>query len=159
VTADVCFIEDLFPLVISIGPLGGFDERQVRLMDEYYESLWKRGERYAIVSHSPKAADATGARGRRLIVDWANSPRVKAMSRKYCVGSTTVVPNAVARGALTAILWLWSPSSPHQACSTPEEAIDWSVARLVEAGISMPHDAATMSRLARKIVKEDGRDR
>jgi hypothetical protein len=156
-TTDVEFVEDLFPLLIVLGPPHGFDEHQVNVMAAYYERLWKRDVRYALVSHTRKHAKDTSAHGRKLIVSWANSPRVRAMSTKYCVGSTTVVPNALARGALTAILWLWTPAAPHEACSSPEQAIDWCLKQLADARMKLPYPPEEMRRRALAILRESDR--
>jgi hypothetical protein len=132
----VRFVEDCFPLLVCIGP-HQFDDAAMAEMRDGYERYFVRGERYALVSCSPRGS-VTGARERRLIADWANTPRVREKSRELCVGSATVVHNALARGALTAIMWVWKPSSPHHVASTAEEAIDWCLARVAEAGLVLP---------------------
>ncbi len=123
--------------------MDGFDEESIREMDAEYERLWARREKYAVISHSPKNAQATGARGRKLIADWANRPRVRDMSKAYCIGSATTVENTIARGALTAVLWLWTPAAPHQVASTPEEAVDWCIAQLGKTGVPIPEAKET----------------
>lgn len=152
--SDVRFLEDLFPLIITVGPSDGFDAHQVELMAAYYAKLWKRGKRYSLISCSPLEAKATSARGRKLIVDWAQSKEVRENSAKFCVGSTTVVPNALARGALTAILWAWSPAAPHEACATVEEALDWCLRQLRANHVAMPEEPDEMRRRALQILRD-----
>ena len=77
------------------------------------------------------------ARARKRIADWADAPRVRELSKKLCVASATVVAGPISRGALTAIMWLWKPASPHKAVANPSEAIDYSeVQRSVEGGVT-----------------------
>lgn len=152
--SDVRFVEDLFPLLISVGPTDGFDAHQVERMAAYYTRLFKRGKRYAVISCSPKGASATNARGRKLIVDWAQSKEVREMSAKLCVGSATLVPNALARGALTAILWVWTPAAPHLACATVEQALDWCLGRLRASHVALPEEPDEMRRRALELLRE-----
>ena len=49
------------------------------------------------------------AKERKMITDWANQPHVQEGVTRCCVGSAIVVTSAMARGALTAILWVWRP--------------------------------------------------
>ncbi len=56
-------------------------------MTQGFERYFVRGERYATLHVSPKDADAVGAKERKLIVDYANNPRVKEFSKKLCVTS------------------------------------------------------------------------
>lgn len=147
----VRFVEDCFPLLLCIGPRH-FDDAAMAEMAAGYERYFVRGERYSLISCSPRDS-VTGARERKLISDWASTPRVREKSRELCVGSATVVRNPLARGALTAILWVWKPSSPHEAVSTPEEGIDYCLGRIQNAGLSLPRSAANVRRdLLRMIV-------
>lgn len=152
--SDVRFVEDLFPLLISVGPTDGFDAHQVELMAAYYTRLFKRGKRYSVLSCSPKDGLPTNARGRKLIVDWAQSKEVRENSAKLCVGSATVVSNALSRGALTAILWVWSPAAPHLPCATVEEGLDWCLQRLRASHVAMPEEPDEMRRRALELLRE-----
>lgn len=148
------FIEDHFPLLIVISPRGGYDEAAIREMDAWYEQLWARGARYALISASPRDAEATSARGRKLIAEWANRPRVRRMSREHCVGSATIVEGTVARGALTALMWLWTPASPHKAVATPEEALAWCLEHIRSAGLELPEPEEKLRKRAIATLRE-----
>ena len=134
---SVQFIDDYFPLIVCVSPIR-YDDVELRRMFDGYRRYFERGERYALITHTPRDAEAATARARKAIVDWANSPDVRRQSSKLCVGSATVVPNALARGAMTAILWLWKPASPHHMAATTEEGVDWALQQLVDAGIALP---------------------
>ena len=128
-TRDVHFLEHAFPLLVCVAP-SHWDDAQVHRMIEGYERYFVRGERYALLSHTPKGAGLAGAKQMRQIVDWANEPRVRSLSTELCVGSSTVVREAFSRAALTAILWFWKPPAPHRAAATPREALEFCLERM-----------------------------
>ncbi len=132
------FVLDVFPLVVAVGGLE-YSDQEFKEMIAGYDALFARGERYALITYTPDGGALPSARDRKRIADWAESPRVRDLSKKLCVGSATVVQNALMRGALTAITWLWKPSAPHKAVSTPHEGVDWCLEQLEGAGIRMHH--------------------
>lgn len=132
------FVLDVFPLVVTVGAMTHTDT-EFNEMVAGFDALFARGDRYALITYTPEGGEMPNARARKRIADWADSPRVRSLSKKLCVGSATIVEGAVARGALTAIMWLWKPTSPHKAVSHPTEAIDWCVAHLADAGVPLSH--------------------
>jgi len=138
-------IDFAFPLVATISP-HTWDDAAVRKLVETYDALFDRGARFAVISHTPKGAAMPGARERKMITAWTNSPRVVKLSSQLCVGSATVLPNALARGALTAMLWVWQPSSPMKSVATPDEGFDWCWEQMRTAGLPMPGE--------REVVRE-----
>jgi len=134
------FIDDCFPLIISIGPRI-WQDSTIDDMAAGYERYFARGERYTLVSASPQGY-VFGAKHRKQVADWSNSARVRQKSGELCLGSATLARDALSRGALTAILWLFKPASPHQAVATPEEGVDWCIAKLQDAGVALPRSAA-----------------
>jgi hypothetical protein len=144
--ARVRFIEDHFPLVLCIGP-DLWDDEAVKEMAAGSERLFARGERYALVVCSP-ARSEVGARARKQLADWSGMPHVRERTRALCAGSATVARSALQRGALTAILWLWTPAAPHEAVATPEAAVDWCLERLDAVGVPLPRSRETIRKLA-----------
>ena len=140
------FVEDFFPLLLAIGP-ATWTEATVSDMGAQYERYFRRGERYALVSGG---GGTISARERGAIGKWADSPRVRQKSRELCVGSATITRSALARGALTALLWIWKPASPHHIAATPEEAVDWCLLRLAEAKLALP---APSERVRREAIR------
>jgi hypothetical protein len=149
----VRFQLDLWPLILVTNPRS-FDEPAIRAMNDQYERIWARGERYAIVSQIEAAAGPTNARGRKLLAEWAGQSRVRRMTRELCVGSATIVPNPIARGGLTALLWLWSPPAPHQTVATVEEAVDWCLARIAAEGLQLLRPTSEVRRAALSMTRE-----
>lgn len=130
------FVDDAFPLIITISnPV--YDANEVRAMSEGFERYFSRGERYAVLSVSPRNAPMPGPRERELIATWANHPRVKDFSKRLCVGSATVAANPLARATLTVILAIFKPSAPHEVVSTPEKGLDYCLKRIQEERLTL----------------------
>jgi len=123
------FIDDSFPLVITISaPV--FDANEVRSMANGFERYFGRGERYALLSASPRNAPSPGPNERKLIADWANDPRVRDFSRRLCIASATVVPNPLARAAMAVIIAIWKPPLPQEMVPTVERGLDYCLQRI-----------------------------
>ncbi len=147
------FIEEVYPILITVAPPEGVDATYIRDMAAFFERQWKLKRRYALISASASGNAGASAHGRKLIVDYANSPRVRAMSKEFCVGAATIVPNAFARGALTALLWLWTPPTPHYAAAAAEDAADYCIGQLEAARIALPGGAAALRARAIELAR------
>lgn len=130
-------LADTFPLLVGIGPKR-YDEAAVREMAAAFEPHFQAGKRYAFVSVQPQGTATPGAHERKLILDWADSPRVRRYAGELCVSAATVVDGAVLRGALTAILWFWRPPFPMKAVATPQLGLDYCLEQLLQAGVELP---------------------
>ena len=130
-------LADTFPLLVGIGPKR-YDEAAVMEMGAAFEPHFKAGKRYAFVCVQPKGTATPGAHERKLILDWADSPRVRRYATELCVSAATVVDGAVIRGALTAILWFWRPPFPMKAVATPQLGMDYCLHQLSLAGVALP---------------------
>ena len=131
--------DDAFPILVGISPMT-WDDAYVRDMIAAYDVWLERGERYAVLTHTPPGAGLPSAKQRKAVTDWTNASHNRARMAKLCVGSSTVLPNALTRGAYTAMLWLWTPPNPTRACATPLEAFDWCWEQLRQAGVPTQHD-------------------
>jgi hypothetical protein len=148
------FIDDCFPLIATISA-SQFDEAEIRSMADGFERYFARGERYALISVSPRNAPAPGPQERRRIAEWANHPRVRDFSKRLCVGSATVITNPVARAALTVITALWKPASPLQACPSISSGLDYCLRRIQEERLVLPAPADLVRYQLQKVL-EDG---
>ncbi len=137
------FIDDLFPMLVVLHD-SLFDDREMHDMVAGYERYFQRQERYAVLIASPGDSVQIDARGRKLIGDWVNEPRVRELSGRLCVGSAVVVPSAVSRGALTASLWFWTPPTPLRATATIETGIDYCLGRLALTNVPVPRSPKTI---------------
>jgi hypothetical protein len=137
------FVYDALPLLVVVHA-ARFDESEMREMVAGYEGCFSRNERYAVLTVAPNLFVHLGAAERKLISDWVNQPHVREASKRLCVGSATVAPSAVARGAMTAICWFWTPPLPFHMVSTVEEGIDFCAERLREQNMTLPRPIASV---------------
>jgi hypothetical protein len=133
----VLFIEDAFPLIVTVNARR-FDEIEARSMADGYQRYFTRNQRYAVLSVSPRDAEPVGAKARKAVAEWVGGPDVQQYARALCVGAASVVEGAIARGALTALLWLWTPPMPLRPCATLDEGLDYCFDRLAAEGVSLP---------------------
>lgn len=131
------YYEGSWPLLVALSPKV-YDRAAVAEMQASFERYFQRGQRYALVTVPPHGSTPPGANERKAIAEWANSPRIRDYSKKLCVGSASVVENALMRGALTAMMWIWTPASPHKAVSTADEAIDYCLEKLESGNVPLP---------------------
>lgn len=137
------FIEDCFPLLVTVGPKR-WDPGEIEQMTQGFERYFQRGARYATLFVSPKDADPVGAKERKLIVDYANNPRVKEFSQKLCVASAVVIENTLMRGTLTAIQWFWTPAAPFKAVANVEAGVDYCLDEIEKAKLPLPRSRAAL---------------
>lgn len=130
-------VSETFPLLVLVLPQR-FDAQSVHQMAELYEPYFARGERYAAVSLQPPGGVAPGPAERKLITDWVDSPRVRRLTEQLCVASATVVANPLARGVLTAMLWVWKPATPVHPVSSLDEGVDHCLRKLRDADVPIP---------------------
>jgi hypothetical protein len=132
-----------WPLLVMVSPKV-YDKGSVELMQSTFERIYQRGDRYAFITVSPRGASPPGAQERKAIAEWANLPRSRKFSRDLCVCSASVLESALMRGALTAMMWIWTPASPHKAVADLSEALDYTLSMLEQAGVPLPRPAAMM---------------
>ena len=80
---------------------------------------------------------APGANERKLLADWVRSPRVREQSGRLCVAAATTVNGSVMRGALTAIMWFWTPPFTLKVVASASQGIDFCLAQLTAAKIQL----------------------
>ena len=129
------FLDHTFPLV-TIVPPAVYDEQAVRSVIEGCERNFARGERFAMITTAPQGVP--DARTRKVLTEWSNAPAVRRKTKELCVGAATVLPNPVARGIMTAVLWVWSPPAPHEVSDSDASAIDWCLRKIADAKLPMP---------------------
>lgn len=132
---SVRFIDECFPLIITISA-PTFDEAEVKSMADGFERYFARGERYAVLTATPRNAPAPGQKERRQIADWANHPRVRDYSKRLCVGAAMVTPNPLARATLSVIMAFWKPPNPYEIAPSFDKALDYCLRRIQEERLS-----------------------
>lgn len=144
---------ETFPVLVHVGPME-YTEEAVRQMADLYDEYFERGERYVLLALQPREARIPGAKERKRITDWTTSPRVLDASKKLCVASATVLPNAVTRGVYTALMWIWSPPFPVKAVGTVEEGLEHCLAGIERAGLTLPRPAHSIRQEILNSVKD-----
>jgi len=137
----VRFYDAAFPLIVAVSGADFGDDEQ-RAMEEGFEGYFARGERYALLWTQPKQGRMPGLRERSRIGAWLAHPRVRDFTKRLCVGAAAVVPSAIMRGALSAIMVVAKPPTPFSAVTTAEEGLDFCFARLGDAGLVLPRSEA-----------------
>lgn len=138
-------IGDFFPLLVQVQPKE-FTEDAVRTMAASFEVYFARGERYAVLSVPRAGAVRPGAKQRKLLTDWVNSPRVMEHGRRLCVASANVSTNTFERGLLTALLWLWRPPFPLEMFGDVDSALSYALRKMEEGSIRPPLQADHLRR-------------
>ena len=107
-------------------------------MADGFERYFARGERYAVLSTSPRNAKVPAHAERKMIGEWANHPRVRDFSKRLCIGSAAVVHNALSRAALSIITAIWKPPLPLEIVPTFERGLDYCLQRIREERLPVP---------------------
>lgn len=131
-----------------------FDEREVKSMADGFERYFERGERYTLISVSPRNAPVPGSRERKLIAEWANHPRVRDFSKRLCVGSATVVTSPVARAALTVITSLWKPVSPMEVVPSIAKGLEYCLRVAQQERLALPGPADFVRYQLQQLLEE-----
>src|SRR5690606_27472498 len=77
-----------------------------------YAKLTARRERFVVITDTTLIAEVPSALVRKQLAALLNEPEFASEMRRYQVGAGLVVDSVVIRGALTALLWLWTPPAP-----------------------------------------------
>lgn len=144
-------IETCLPLIVSLRE-GGLEPAELEQLAAGFERYFERGKPYAVLNVSHVRAPSVDARARRQVAAWASQARVELASKELCAGTATVVARPWERHALTAIQWLWTPNTPHQAVSTASEGIAYCISQLVDSGVPLPDNPQAFSETCRRVV-------
>jgi hypothetical protein len=151
----VKLLDSMFPfLVLVMGERA--DEAEVRSMDAAFRSLFARGQRYVLLNVPSKNQTSVAAKERKMITDWANQPHVQEGVSRCCAASSIVMTSAVARGALTAILWVWRPPVHLEIVADVPSGIGYLVDAARKADLPLPGTAEDLYRTLRPELEGAG---
>jgi hypothetical protein len=128
--------EEAWPLVVLTCP-AHFSEDSLPPLIAAFEECHGRREKFALLIDTRSAHSMPNARWRKGLTQWANEPRVMLATRLYSVGTALLFSSSLARGAYTALLWFWSPPTPHFAAPTMAAAVEWSCQMLTRANVAL----------------------
>ncbi len=129
------------------------DETAVRDLMTQMDELYARRQLYALITDTRQLSSIPRALERKLLTDWLTRPDQIANQREWNVGASTIVSNALVRGALQAIYWVWTPPNPQHAAKDMDEAWAYCLRMLEERGVSMGRPAAELRRIADEAVR------
>jgi hypothetical protein len=98
-----------------------------------YEELIERGERYGIVLVTEPKSPMMRPAHAKMQAEWIRER--EQIIRERCAGIAFVLPSAIMRGALKAILWMQPMPCRHAVFSLVNDGVEWVSARLREEGL------------------------
>lgn len=125
-----------FPLVWIVNHEGTTDADYTTLLG-HIGKLVDRGRKFVVLTEATDFAFPSASQ-RKLIADWF--PSMKGRMEKVSLGTAMVMPNAMQRGAITALNWLIRPDVPMAAFEERAEALVWCREQLVKAGVPVPSE-------------------
>jgi hypothetical protein len=143
VTGRARILTGAFPVVLIVCPPRWADG-WVEDLDRQVSELFGRKERYALIIDATRITGVPSAKDRKHLTDWLTRPEHLARQRRWNVGSSTILSNALIRGALQAIYWVWTPPAPQHAARDIDDAWAWSLEKLRAEGIPLPKPEAEL---------------
>jgi hypothetical protein len=124
---DTCW-----PLVTVHFPATASSDEDIEAHIADQRALLEKRRRFVQIIDASQAP-VISARQRKRFSDWIKES--EAMSRRYCLGLSTVVPNPIVRGAMQAVLWLVTPPMPVKMFGTLEECAEQCLLWLADANV------------------------
>jgi hypothetical protein len=148
--ADVTLVTTGWPVVVLVCP-PRFDAAWVAELDAKFAPVFAKKERFALVTDSSPVVALPSAVERKQLTAWTSRPDQIALQKRFNVGSSTIVKNAVMRGTLQALYWFWTPGSPQHASRDFDDAWSWCGDQVVNAKVPLP---APILELKRRVLAE-----
>lgn len=116
------YVDERFdPLIVSSMP-PRFADLELEGFLARHEWLLDRGVRYATITDLSTLVGLPGADTRKRIADF--NLRIEGRARRLTLATAIVAPNALLRGAMTAVNWLSPPPYPQAIVADRRAAID-----------------------------------
>ena len=144
-----------WPIVVLVCP-ARFDVPWVESLGREFDAVFARGERFAVVTETSLVGAMPGALERKALANWASRADQLALQKRFNVGSSTVVRNALTRGVMQAIYWMWTPPSPQHAAKDFDDAFSWSLTMATQAGLCETASGPALKRAALDEVRRRG---
>lgn len=137
-SSRVIFREELWPLV-GVSLRGELSDEDYQYLLARFETLQQRARRsdvrFGSLIDASRATKAPSLRQRQMLSAWAKDH--EADIRRYAVASSIVVASPPLRIVINGILWM-TQSAPPKLHGTREQAVEWLLAELAQAGIAVP---------------------
>jgi hypothetical protein len=147
-------VEDkAWPFVISVVP----PDASAEFFERYFvklRALAGREQPWVHIVDIRQVVKLPDAKVRNLLAE--NSKLLDPLSKKYNLGTATLMKSALARGVLTAIHWINPPVYPWAVVATPEEGVEYLRGCLIKAGLPVPAQmSATLVEIVAQRVRKD----
>ncbi len=113
------------------------DGQVVRAMMDAFDRAHRRGTRFVTVLDATQTRRLPGAKERQELSEWLRDPLRLRREKELDLGSAVVVPSGIVRAFVAAIYFVRKPEAPQHWTSGLHDAIEWSCARLVRAGLHL----------------------
>ncbi|MCP4198673.1 MAG: hypothetical protein GY762_16120 [Proteobacteria bacterium] len=109
--------------VVIISPASSVMDQSIQdFMDNYFELIKGKKERYASIIDLSQRTNMTKSQ-RKILIDGMN--KYGKFTRQYRAGTAVVFSSAVIRSILMSVFWLFEPGYPTEIFKTTAEALDW----------------------------------
>ncbi len=130
--SEVAKITDLWPVLLVEAP-----PKQTLESVEWFcarmDEVFARRERFATVFDMRGTSVMLDAKARKSMGDWMKDRDVDL--KRWVVAAATVTDSALVRGVITAIHWIWKPSSPEIVTGDVREGFDFVIGELRKKGV------------------------
>ena len=109
------------------------DEKFVDELSREFDKIFARRQRFACITDTSLLTSMPDAVNRKHLANWISRPDIQAVQTELNVGSSTILESTAMRAVMTALYWLWTPPTPQHAAKDLDEALTWSVSKLVAA--------------------------
>ncbi|MCU0656905.1 MAG: hypothetical protein MUF64_17115 [Polyangiaceae bacterium] len=109
------------------------DDIDVEALAREQEAIFARGARYVSLLDATLVSSIPSARTRTALGEWAK--RTEARLVGVQAANALVIPQGLARGAITAIHWIAPPKVPTMVCATVEEGLRFLEPHALAAGL------------------------
>lgn len=146
-TNSIVHYVDSWPIVVS--KIHGKDHSEQALRSAYatWTGLMQRGQHVLILDMTEGNAGSTAAQ-RARVAEWIAEN--ESLLRTRQLANVLVFDSVVVRGIVTAVFWLRPPVNAHFAARNLDEAVDYALARLKEAGVGISPERVALARSAGK---------
>lgn len=117
--------ETRFPLVVTTFGTEFRDDADVRGMTQAADALFSRPSRWVHVLDLRAIVRPANAAQRKIMGDWFRGVKERNANARV-LATAVLVESTLVRGAMTAVLWLTTPTGERiEVFKTPEEALPW----------------------------------
>jgi hypothetical protein len=141
--SELLLVTSGWPIAI-LSPPAVLDGTWLTQLDTHVKACFARRERYAVITDLRPLKAFPDARERRALAAWAGRPEQAELQKRWNVCSSTIVRNALVRGGLQALFWLWTPATPQHVAGDLDEAWAWCVRELERQARPLPAPAETL---------------